>query len=162
MHHGALEGQIFACPAKALTRGVTHIWVHTSDGTKILCAYWDSVDRGDVTERDMSFHMKFAEAKLGYPSRNIPLDRIETHSNRAGGACAMKLEGFDYESIENFHRRMIYWNTFNSSYQVYIKVWKPKISVLQDLQTWKGRKIIQGKNFIQCTGGGTIKIAPST
>ena len=53
----------------------------------------------------MSFHMKFEAEKLGYPSRNIPLDRIDTHSNRAGGACAMKLAGFDDESI----RKMVIW-----------------------------------------------------
>ena len=80
---------------KALARRVAHVLVHTSDGTTLLCAYWDSVVRGDVTDRDIRFHMKFAAAKLGYPSRNIPLDRIDTHSNRAGGACAMKLAGFD-------------------------------------------------------------------
>ena len=85
MHHGSLEEQIFAFPVKALARRVSHIWVHTSDGTTLLCAYWDIVGRGAVTDRDMSFHMKFAAAKLGYPSSNIPLDRIDTHSNRAGG-----------------------------------------------------------------------------
>ena len=75
--------------------------MHTSDGTKLLCEYWDSVGRGDVIDRDTSFHMIFAAAKLGYPSRNIPLDRIDTHSNRTDGACAMKLAGFDDESIKN-------------------------------------------------------------
>ena len=91
MHHGALEGQIFACPVKALARRVTHIRVHTYDGTNVLCEYLDSVVRGDVMDRVMSFHMKLAEAKLGYPSRKITLDRIDTHSNWAGGACAMKM-----------------------------------------------------------------------
>ena len=87
VHYVALEGQIVACPLKALARRVTHIRVHTSYGTKLLRAYWESVGRGNVTDRDMSFHMKLAAEKLGYPSRNILLDRIDTHSNRAGGAC---------------------------------------------------------------------------
>ena len=99
MHHGSLERQIFACPVKSLARRVAHIQVHTSDRTKLLCTYWESVGRGNVTARYMSFHMKVAGAKFGYPSRNILLDRIDTHSNRSGGACAMKLEGFDDESI---------------------------------------------------------------
>ena len=43
--------------------------------------------------------MKFAAAKLGYPRRNILLERIDTHSNRAGGAYAINLAGFDDESI---------------------------------------------------------------
>ena len=99
MHHGLLEGQIFACPVKALARRVAHIRVQKSDGTTPLYAYWDSVGRGDVTDRDMIFHMKFAEAKLCYPRRIITLYRIDTHSNRTGGAYAKKLAGFDDESI---------------------------------------------------------------
>ena len=43
--------------------------------------------------------MKFAVAKLGCPSRNITLDRVDTHLKQAGGACAMKLAVFDDESI---------------------------------------------------------------
>ena len=39
---------------------------------------------------------------------------------------------------------------------------QPKWSGLQDLQTWRGRKTIQGKNLIQCTGRDNITIAPST
>ena len=99
VHDGALEGKIFVCPVKNLARLVAHIWVHTSDGTTLLCAYWDSVGRGNVTDRDTIFHMKFAAEKLGYPRRNIPLDRFGTHSNRAVGTCATKLAGFDDESI---------------------------------------------------------------
>ena len=75
-----------------------------SDRTTLLCAYLDSVDRGDVTDRDMSSRMKFSAEKLGYLSRNIPLDRIDTHSNQAGRVCAMKLSVFDDESIRKMGR----------------------------------------------------------
>ena len=56
--------------------------------------------------------MKFAAAKLGYPIRNIPLDSIDTHSNRSGGACAMKLAGFDDESIRKIGRWLPPSNAF--------------------------------------------------
>ena len=78
--------------------------MHTSNGTTILCAYWNSFGRGDITDRDIIFHIKFAAEELGYPIRNTPLDRIATHSNQAGGACAMKLAGFDDESIRKMGR----------------------------------------------------------
>ena len=39
VHHGALEGKIFAYPVKALARLVAHIWVQTSNGTTLLCEY---------------------------------------------------------------------------------------------------------------------------
>ena len=78
----------------------------------------------------MSFHMKIAAAKLGYPSSNIPLDRIDTHSYRAGGACAMKMAGFGDEIIikweDGCRRQMLSWNTFNSSYWGSLNVWQPK------------------------------------
>ena len=92
---------------KALARRVAHIRVHTSDGTTRFCAYWDIVVRGGVTDRDMSFHMKFAAEKLGYPCRNIPLYRIDTHLNRSGGACAMKMSEFDDESIRKMGRLLL-------------------------------------------------------
>ena len=106
-----------ACPVKALAQRVAHIWVHTSNGTKLLCAYWDSVDRGDVTDRDMSFHMKFVSEELGFTSRNIRLDRIDTHYNRAGGACAMKLSGFDDKII----RKMGIWLPLSNYFLEYIQ-----------------------------------------
>ena len=102
---------------KALARRVANIRVQTSYGTKLLCAYWDSVCRGDVIDRDMSFHMKISVAKLGYLRSNIPLDRIGTHSNRASGSCAMELAGFDYESI----RKMGRWLTLYNALLEYIQ-----------------------------------------
>ena len=63
MHHRELKGKIFACPVKELAIRAAYIKVHTSDVTKILYAYWDSAGRGNVTDRDMSFHMKFVAAK---------------------------------------------------------------------------------------------------
>ena len=68
-------------------------------------------------DREMIFHMKFAAAKLGYPSRNNPLGRIETHSNRAGGACAIKLAVFDDESI----RKMGIWLPSSNAFLEYIQ-----------------------------------------
>ena len=98
--------------------------VHTSDGTTRMCAYWDSVVRGDVTDRDISFHMKFAAAKLDYPIRNIPLDSIDAHSNQAGGACAMKLAGFDDESII----KMVKWLPWSNAFLEYIQQQLPGFS----------------------------------
>ena len=46
--------------------------VHTYDGTIILCAYWEIVGRGDVTDRDMIFHMKLAAEKLVLSKQEYP------------------------------------------------------------------------------------------
>ena len=100
---------------KLLAHHVAHIWVHKSNETKRLCAYWDNVVRGDVMDRDMSFHIKLTAAKLGYPNRNVPLDRIDTNSNRAGGACTIKLTRFYDESIT----RMVRWLPSSNAFLEY-------------------------------------------
>ena len=117
VHHGVLEGQIFACSMKVMARRVTHIWVHTYNGTHFLCEYWDSVGRGNVMDMDMSFHMKFTAAKLGYTRSKISLDRIETNLYRAIRVCPMKLEGFGDESI----RRMGIWLLSSNDFSEYIQ-----------------------------------------
>ena len=81
VYYGALEWKVFACPVNALAIQFKHIWVHTSDRTTILCAYWDNVGRSDVTDRDIRFHMKFAASKWVYPEgiyRWIGLTPIQT------------------------------------------------------------------------------------
>ena len=60
----------------------------------------------------MIFHMKFAAANLGYPSKNILLNMIDTHSNWTGRECAMKLEIFDDESIRKMGRGLPLSNAF--------------------------------------------------
>ena len=65
----------------------------------------------------MFFYMKFAAAKLGYQSRNIPLDIIDTHSNWVGGSYEIKLAGFDDESI----RKMGRWLPLSNDFLGYIK-----------------------------------------
>ena len=81
VHHGALEGDKFACPVKALARRVVHIRQQTSYGSTLLCAYWDSIGRGGVMDWDISVCMKFAAGKLGYLAGKIPLNLIDTYSD---------------------------------------------------------------------------------
>ena len=114
--------------------------VHTSNGTTLFCEYWYSVIRGGVIDRDISSHMKFAASKLGSPSRNIPLDRIDTHSNRAGGACAMKMAGFDDESI----RKMGGWFLSLNDFLEYIQ---QQLSGLSQVVTTKMSRIARFTNM---------------
>ena len=64
VHYGTFEGKIFPCPVKAPERRVTHIRVHTSDGTTHLCAYWYNVDRGNVMDRYMKFLYEICSRKI--------------------------------------------------------------------------------------------------
>ena len=55
--------------------------------------------------KDISSALKFAAAKLDYPNeRIIPIDRIDTHSLRAGGANALSLAGYEEYQIQKMGR----------------------------------------------------------
>ena len=48
--------------------------------------------------------MEFSAGTLDYPKRVIDIDRINTHSNRLGGACALKLAGYNAGVIRKMGR----------------------------------------------------------
>ena len=54
---------------------------------------------------DISSALKFAAEKLDYPDdRIIPIDRIDTHSLRCGGANALSLAGYKEHQIQKMGR----------------------------------------------------------
>ena len=58
-----------------------------------------------MTNEDISVAVKWAAAKLDYPtSRGIPVERINTHSLRGGGACALALAGYSDTQIQKMGR----------------------------------------------------------
>ena len=88
--HQEHNGEPVACPVRALGRRYLHIRQHASDQKTFLSAYFD--DKGtrcDVTDRNVSAVLKIAALVLDYPSRGFPIDRIDTHSLRSGGANAL-------------------------------------------------------------------------
>ena len=73
--------------------------------------------RGDVTGGMVRFSVKYAAAALDYPVRGIPIDRIDTHSLRSGGACALSLAGFKPHEIMKMGR----WAPNSLSFMEYIQ-----------------------------------------
>ena len=104
VHHWAIKEKLLVCPVNALARPVIHIRANSRNGKTLLNAYWDVIGRGNVTNNNISFAMKYSAATLNYPARSIPIDRIDTHSNRSGGACALKLAGYDDSAIRKMGR----------------------------------------------------------
>ena len=102
---------------RALARRVIHIRAHSSSGNTFLCSYWDYVGKGDVTNEMISFAVKYAAEALDYPGRGMPLDRIDTHSLRSGGACALSLAGYRDHEIMKMGR----WAPKSTAFLVYIQ-----------------------------------------
>ena len=94
-----------------------HIRAHTRNGNAYLCTFFDKVGQGFITNDDISYGVKFAATALKYPSaRGIPIDRIDTHSLQAGGACAMALQGYKPMEICKMGR----WAPKSTSFLEYI------------------------------------------
>jgi hypothetical protein len=71
-----------------------------------LSAYWDDDGtRRDVTDKDISEGLKLADSVLEYPeTRGIPIERVDTHSLRGGGANALSLNGYSDTQIQKLGR----------------------------------------------------------
>lgn len=106
IHHES-TGDPVMCPIRALGRRFCHIRRHMKGEWKTpLSAYYTSNGtRSDVSAKDISSGLKSAAALLNYPSdRGIPIERIDTHSLRSGGANALSLAGYSDTQIQKMGR----------------------------------------------------------
>ena len=70
-----------------------------------LSAYWVGGRRKYLNAENMSAALKFATTALNYPSlKGIPIDRVDTHSLRSGGANALSLAGYSDRDIQKMGR----------------------------------------------------------
>ena len=70
-----------------------------------LSSYYINGARKDVTAEDISKHLKLAAGLLNYPTRKgIPVERVDTHSLRGGGANALALSGYSETAIQKMGR----------------------------------------------------------
>ena len=105
------------CPVRALARRVLHIRSHSRSGNAMLCAFWDKFGKGEVTDNMIRFAIKHAAAALDYPSRGIKIERVDTHSLRSGGACALSKAGRKPHEIMKMGR----WAPNSLSFMEYIQ-----------------------------------------
>jgi uncharacterized protein YecE (DUF72 family) len=72
------------------------------DWTTFVSAVWDEKGRRvDVTDRHISEGLKLAATVLQYPkNRGIPIECVDTHSLRIGGANALHLAGYSDREIQ--------------------------------------------------------------
>jgi hypothetical protein len=93
------------CAVRALGRRYCHIIRNGGDMNTLLSAYWEGDTRHDVTDKDIRDSLKWAAECLNYPSeRGIPIELVDTHSLRIGGACALALSGYSDTQIQKMGR----------------------------------------------------------
>lgn len=99
------NGDDYHCGVLAIARRYCHIRSNGGGPKTQLSAYYINGVHHDVTAEDMSAALKMAATLLDYPGRkNIPIDRIDTHSLRSGGANALALSGYSDTQIQKMGR----------------------------------------------------------
>ena len=100
------NGDPIHCPVRALGRRYLHLRKNGANKKTILSAYFYGSKRLDVTADHISAALKLAVTALEYPIlKGIPIDRINTHSLRSGGANALALAGYsDTPQIQKMGR----------------------------------------------------------
>ena len=99
------NGDPIDCPVRALGRRYLYLRSHGATDRTILSAYYNGGKRFDVTAEHISTALKLAARALEYPIlKGIPIDRINTHSLRSGGANALALSGYSDTQIQKMGR----------------------------------------------------------
>lgn len=99
------NGDDINCPVRAIGRRYCHLMAHGASMKTILSAYYHNNKRDDVTSDHISKALKLAATALEYPIlKGIPIDRINTHSLRSGGANALALAGYSDTQIQKMGR----------------------------------------------------------
>ena len=102
VHHEP-NGDKYFCPVRALGRQFIHIrdGGAPTDGATLLSAYFISGHHYNITDKNIWDALKWTGATLDYPgAKGMPLDRINTHSLRSGGANALSLSGYSEMEIQ--------------------------------------------------------------
>jgi hypothetical protein len=99
------NGEAFNCPVKALACRVIHIRENGGDQKASLLAIYVEGVCYNVTGDDISKGLKMAATLLNNLStRGIPIERVDTHSLRSGGANALALSGYFDTQIQKMGR----------------------------------------------------------
>ncbi len=100
------NGDNYLCPVQAVTRRFLHLRAHNASHKEVLSTYWNEQNMPHaVTAEHMSCAIKLAATMLQYPTKKgIPIDLINTHSFRSGGANALALSGYSNTQIQKMGR----------------------------------------------------------
>ena len=100
-----------------------------------------------MTDKDMSRALKIAAACLDYHGRKgIPVDRVDTHSLRGGGANALALSGYSDMQIQKMGR----WR--GDTFKEYIR------ENLACFATGMSSAMRTKFNFMNVEGGSTVPV----
>ena len=141
VHHES-NGHPVHCPVRALGRRFLHIRTHTTNFDTFLSAFFNLGNRFDVLDSDIRKSLKHVAAILDYPqTKGIPINRIDTHSLRTGGANALSLSGHSDREIQKMGR----WRS--ATFKEYVR------EELAGFSEGMSRKMKMRFSFVNISGG---------
>ncbi len=148
--HQEKNGDHYHCPVRALGRRYTHIRQHASHfSSTFLSTYFTGNNlRHDITDKYIRSTLKLAAFALEYPSRGFPIDRIDTHSLRSGGANSLALNGYSDREIQKMGR----WRS--GTFKEYIQ------TELHCYAIGMSNNMRRRFNFVNITGGVYNDVTP--
>ena len=142
--HQEANGDSYHCPVKALGRRYVHLRQFSTDTNTQLSTYYTSTHMppAHVSDKDIRGTLKLAGIALEYPAKKgIPIDRIDTHSLRSGGANALSLSGYSDTEIQKMGR----WRS--ATFKEYIR---EELNIFSSGMT---RDMRRHFNFVNIAGG---------
>ena len=131
VHHQSTSSAFF-CPVKAVARRVHYILCRCTDPTTPISL--TNITQGGAHEhihdQDITTALRFGAAKAGLLFAGYTLERISSHSLRASGAMALKLNGADDTTIQKLGR----WSSrtflmyIHTQISAYSKGWSQKMA----------------------------------
>ena len=92
-------------PVKSLAHRVHHIMSYTTNQATPISTYFTTTGvKAHIIASDINHAVKDTVSALGLVSQGFHLRRVSSHSLRAGGAMALKLHGYDRDTIKKLGR----------------------------------------------------------
>ena len=102
IHHQAIGKE--GCPIQALARRVHHVLHHKGTVNNLLCDYWKDGQWMSINSIDIINLVRSSVKTLGLHKNGIDADLVGSHSLRAGGAMALKLNNHSDTTIKKMGR----------------------------------------------------------
>ena len=149
--HHEWNGDDILDAIRALGRRYCHIRQHmNNDWSTLLSAVFTNAGRVDVTDKDVSQSLKTAAKVLQYPElKGIPIERVNTHSLRIGGANALALAGYNEMQIQKMGR----WR--GDTFKIYVR------EQLSNFSEGMSRAMKTSFGFVNVEGGVLHDITPT-
>ena len=148
--HQEANGEDFLCPVRALGRRVLHMRMNHATRYTSISSYFVAGKQCEITDKHIRQCLKDAARDLQYAElRGIPVERIDTHSLRSGGANALSLSGYSDREIQKMGR----WR--GATFKEYIR------EELACFSKGMTRKMKQKFGFVNIAGGVYHDITPA-